>query len=139
MSQETHDKLRHAQALLGHRIPNGNLTEVLDRVLSLAIEQLEKNKFAATTQPRSSQRRPNNPRTILPRPGVPCGSGIMAGARSSAMLGIAASRATASSSTTSSHWRGGQATVENLRLRCRAHNQYEASATFGAGVHDRQA
>jgi hypothetical protein len=28
--------------------------------------------------------------------------------------------------------RGGQATTSNLRLRCRAHNQYEAERTFGA-------
>jgi len=27
--------------------------------------------------------------------------------------------------------RGGQATVENVRLRCRAHNQYAAECTFG--------
>jgi len=27
--------------------------------------------------------------------------------------------------------RGGQSTVQNLRLRCRAHNQYEAERTFG--------
>jgi len=29
--------------------------------------------------------------------------------------------------------RGGEATVENIRLRCRAHNQYEAERVFGAG------
>jgi len=29
--------------------------------------------------------------------------------------------------------RGGRATVEGMRLRCRAHNQYEAERTFGAG------
>jgi hypothetical protein len=29
--------------------------------------------------------------------------------------------------------RGGAATVENLRLRCRAHNQLEAERMFGAG------
>jgi len=29
--------------------------------------------------------------------------------------------------------RGGAATVENLRLRCRAHNQLEADRAFGAG------
>jgi hypothetical protein len=28
--------------------------------------------------------------------------------------------------------RGGIATVENIRLRCRAHNQYEAERTFGS-------
>jgi len=29
--------------------------------------------------------------------------------------------------------RGGQATVEGIRLRCRGHNQYEADCVFGAG------
>jgi len=29
--------------------------------------------------------------------------------------------------------RGGEATVEGIRLRCRAHNQYTAEQTFGAG------
>jgi hypothetical protein len=28
---------------------------------------------------------------------------------------------------------GGEATVDNIRLRCRAHNQYEAESIFGAG------
>ena len=30
--------------------------------------------------------------------------------------------------------RCGEATVENLRLRCRAHNQYTAECRFGAGL-----
>src|SRR5206468_4997644 len=29
--------------------------------------------------------------------------------------------------------RGGTATVQRMRLRCRAHNQYAAECTFGAG------
>jgi hypothetical protein len=29
--------------------------------------------------------------------------------------------------------RGGRATIETIRLRCRAHNQYEAERVFGAG------
>jgi hypothetical protein len=33
---------------------------------------------------------------------------------------------------------GGQATVEGMRLRCRAHNQYGAGCTFGAGFMDRK-
>ena len=32
--------------------------------------------------------------------------------------------------------RGGQATVERMRLRCRAHNQYEAERAFGAEFMD---
>ena len=31
------------------------------------------------------------------------------------------------------HAEGGSASVENIQLRCRAHNQYEASLWFGAG------
>jgi 5-methylcytosine-specific restriction endonuclease McrA len=34
--------------------------------------------------------------------------------------------------------RGGRATVEGMRLRCRAHNQYEAERTFGAGFMSRK-
>jgi hypothetical protein len=29
--------------------------------------------------------------------------------------------------------RGGEATAENVRLRCRAHNQHAAECTFGSG------
>jgi len=32
--------------------------------------------------------------------------------------------------------RGGKATVENIRLRCRAHNQFEAERAFGAEFMD---
>jgi len=34
--------------------------------------------------------------------------------------------------------RGGTATVEGMRLRCRAHNQYAAECAFGAGFVDRK-
>jgi hypothetical protein len=33
---------------------------------------------------------------------------------------------------------GGQATVDKMRLRCRAHNQYEAECAFGAGFMSRK-
>ena len=37
--------------------------------------------------------------------------------------------------------RGGEATVEGIRLRCRAHNRYEAECAFGVGFmeHKREA
>jgi len=34
--------------------------------------------------------------------------------------------------------RGGEATVADIRLRCRAHNQYQAERTFGAGFMQRK-
>ena len=52
IAKSTHDKLRHAQALLRHQIPSGDVAQVLDRALDALIEKLEKRKFAATSNPR---------------------------------------------------------------------------------------
>jgi hypothetical protein len=41
----THDKLRHAQALLSHAVPLGDVAQVLDRALDLLIRRLESRKF----------------------------------------------------------------------------------------------
>ena len=35
VSEATREKLRHAQALLGHTVPSGDVAEVLDRALKL--------------------------------------------------------------------------------------------------------
>jgi len=69
IGQETYDDLRHAQALLGHRIPSGDLARVFGHALKALIGQLEKTKFAATTRPRrnASERPSTNPRHIPAR------------------------------------------------------------------------
>jgi hypothetical protein len=41
IGQRTHDKLRHAQALLGHSVPSGEVAEVFDRALDALIVRLE--------------------------------------------------------------------------------------------------
>ena len=64
IAASTQDKLRYAQELLGHQIPSGDLAQVLDRALDLAIAQLEKRKFAATARPRPTQHPSGNPRHI---------------------------------------------------------------------------
>ena len=58
-SQDTYEKLRYAQALLGHAVPSGELAEVFDRALDALIVRLEQRKFAATSRPRPRQRRPS--------------------------------------------------------------------------------
>jgi hypothetical protein len=50
--RETHEKLLYARALLGHKLPSGDISEVLDRALDALIHELEKIKFAATDSPR---------------------------------------------------------------------------------------
>ena len=48
IAKETYDKLRYAQALLSHALPNEEIAPVLDRALDLLITQLEKRKFGGT-------------------------------------------------------------------------------------------
>ena len=139
MSQSTHDKLRHAQALLSHQIPDGDIAQVLDRVLDLAIAQLEKRKFAATDRPRPTQKRSTNRRTIpahvrravRERDGEQCTFVSASGHRCAATSRLEFDHIVAVA-------RGGESTVGNLRLLCRAHNQYAAEHTFGAAVMSRK-
>jgi hypothetical protein len=54
-SVQIHEKLRLAQALLRHQIPDGDVAAVLDRALSALIEDLMKQKLAATDHPRAGR------------------------------------------------------------------------------------
>ena len=46
LSVEAHAKLRKAQDLLRHQLPNGDPAVIVDRALTLLVEQLERAKFA---------------------------------------------------------------------------------------------
>ncbi len=130
MSQETHEKLCYAQSLLSHQVDN--LSEVLDRILDLAITQLEKRKFAATNRPRSTTRRSSNPRhipahvkrAVWRRDGGRCTYASLEGRRCTERDRLEYDHVEPVA-------RGGGATIENVRLRCRAHNQYGAERVFG--------
>jgi hypothetical protein len=131
VGQATYQKLRHAQALLSHRIPSGDLAAVLDRVLDLAIERLEKRKFGARSG-HPSIKRSTNPQhfpaqvkhAVWKRDGGQCTFVSESGHRCAAPQPLEFDHVVPVA-------RGGRSTVENLRLRCRAHNQYEAERAFG--------
>ena len=57
VDQETHDRLRYAQALLGHALPAGDVAEVLKRALDAWVAELEQEKFAnaVRTRPRRGE------------------------------------------------------------------------------------
>ena len=63
-SAETYQKLRQAQELLGHAVPNGDVAAVVDRALTALIAQLARQKLAATDRPRSGRRRSPGSRHI---------------------------------------------------------------------------
>jgi len=131
MGQSLRDKLRRAQELLGHQIPSGDLAAVLERALDALIPQLEKKKFAATTRP-TNPRQTTSPRTIpanvkravRDRDKGQCTFVSESGRRCEARSPIEYDHIVPVA-------RGGRSTVDNLRLRCRAHNQYAAEQAFG--------
>ena len=133
MSQSTHDKLRHAQELLSHQIPSGDVADVFDRALDALIEKLEKRKFAWARRPRPSKRPSDNPRQIpacvrravWERDHGQCTFVSEAGRRCQARTLLEFDHVDEVA-------RGGRASVAGIWLRCRAHNQYGAERTFGS-------
>jgi hypothetical protein len=130
VAERTHDKLRYAQALLGHAVPSGDLAEVLDRALDALIERLERAKFGVGSRSRrGGSRDPRHipaavRRAVLERDGGCCTftgpDGHRCGERTRLEYDHVRPLA-----------RGGEASVENLRLRCDAHNQHEADRVYG--------
>jgi len=131
-SAATCEKLRLAQDLLRHAVPDGDPAEIFDRALTALLEDLGRRKFAATERPRGS-REPSAgsraipaavKRSVMTRDRGRCAfvadTGRRCGARGFVEFHHVVPYA-----------RGGPATVANIQLRCRAHNGYEAELDFG--------
>ena len=133
-SDATCEKLRRAQDLLRHSIPDGDPAKVFDRALTALLDDLTRGKFAATAKPRAghapreaSRHIPAEVRrAVAARDGASCAfvsrSGRRCGERGFLEFHHLVPYAL-----------GGQATVGNIQLRCRAHNAYEAEHCFGPG------
>ena len=134
LSRETYEKLRRAQEFLGHAIPDGDVAQVFDRALDLLLATQEKQKFAATSRPRPiTHRASKNPRHI---PAHVKRSVWERDQGQCSYVGDNGHRCPERSRLEFDHAdpvaRGGEATIETIRLRCRAHNQYVAECVFGA-------
>lgn len=137
ISRHTREKLRQAQDLLRHVVPDGDPGVIFDRALTVLLEQLERQRFAATARPRrgrhpkkGSRRIPSAVRRqVWKRDGGRC---TFVGTR-----GRCAERGFLEFHHVVPFAAGGAATVDNIQLRCRAHNAYEAELYFGAGRHGR--
>jgi hypothetical protein len=131
ISRDTSDKLRRVQDLMRHVVPDGDPAVIFDRALTALLQDLEKRRLGAATKPRKvSARRPFDRhiaaavrRAVWKRDGGQCAF-IGANGRCSetAFLEFHHVRPFAA---------GGESTVDNVELRCRAHNQYEADLFFG--------
>jgi hypothetical protein len=130
ISQETESRLRYFQSLVGtHR----DIADVLDRALVIAIARVEKRKFAATSRPRPGRASGLNPRSI---PDTVKRAAWIRDEGRCTFVGPNGHRCTASGAAVEfDHLvpvaRGGGATIDNVRLLCRPHNQYEAERLLG--------
>jgi len=140
IDESTQNKLIEAQELLSHTLAPGDIAAVLDQALELLVAQLRKRKFAGTSKPRAERATvdaPTDPRTIpahvkrivWARDGGQCTFKSPTGQRCEARSRLEFDHRVEVA-------RGGEASVSNIRLRCRAHNRYEAECTFGAGFMD---
>jgi 5-methylcytosine-specific restriction endonuclease McrA len=131
LRRETHDKLRHAQALMRHVVPTGDVAELFDRALDALIERQEKRKLARRRRPRRG--RGSGPRSRE----IPAGVRRAVSRRDEdrcAFVGTQG-RCTETAFLEFHHVvpfaKGGPNTIDNIQLRCRAHNQYEGEREFG--------
>jgi len=131
-STSLHDTLRRAQDLLRHRIPDGDLSKVFELALGALIERLEKQRFAATDRPRTSRGTAPGSRAI---PADVKRAVWTRDAGQCAFIGNGDRRCRETGFLEFHHVvpyaRGGKATITNIALRCRSHNQYEARLEFG--------
>jgi len=128
---EVLEKLRLAKDMLRHAIPSGDDAAILDRALTALLADLARKKFAATAAPR-------------PSPGAAPGSRhVPAEVKRAvwlrdlgrcAFVGEQGRRCSERAFVEFHHVKpfavGGDATVENVQLRCRRHNDYEARVYF---------
>jgi 5-methylcytosine-specific restriction endonuclease McrA len=135
----THDKLRHAQALLSHSVPTGDLARVIDRALDALISQLEVRKLGVGARDlhREDVRRegPVSDRVSRYIPAAVRRAAWERDGGRCTFVSITGGRCRSRQFLEFDHVepfaRGGKATVDNIRLRCRAHNQFEAEQVFG--------
>jgi hypothetical protein len=142
IGRETHDKLRRLQALLRREIPDGDAGAIFDRAVTLLLDKVERAKLGLAARPR-------RPPSIRPRtdkgPVLPAASRQVPravqravwtrDAAQCAFVSTSGHRCTERTFLEFHHvqpWAtGGPATVGNISLRCRAHNQYEGELDFG--------
>jgi hypothetical protein len=136
VGEETYLKLRRVQDLLRHRLPSGDVAEIFDRALTLLVTDLERSKIAATKRPRASSPSPKRSRhvpshvrrVVWARDGGRC--------RFEGPTGRCTETGLLEFHHVIPYANGGPTTVENLELRCAAHNQYEAEQCFGLFVRE---
>lgn len=132
VSRSTQEKLQRAKELLGFEVPAHDTAEVLDRALDALIHALEKQRFGKHTKHRTPALPAQDPRHIpsamreevASRDGEQCTFVSDQGHRCESRHALQYDHIVPLA-------QGGVTRVDNLRLLCPAHNQYEADRRLG--------
>jgi 5-methylcytosine-specific restriction endonuclease McrA len=130
----TFQKLRRAQDLMRHRVPDGDVAAIFEQAVTMLVEHLERTKLSLVRRPREPRPVDGRSRTI------PAAVRRVVWARDDGRCAFvgSAGRCSERGFLEFHHARpladGGPASVDNIELRCRAHNQHEADRYFGADV-----
>jgi hypothetical protein len=125
---ETRAKLQRAQEQLSHAVPPGDVAAIFDRALTALLEGLARTSVGQRTDrpiaPGSRHVPKRVKRAVWLRDGGQCVFVARGGRRCSgrAFLEFHHRRPYAI---------GGEASTDNIELRCRAHNAYEAELFYG--------
>jgi hypothetical protein len=136
VSRQTHDKLRRAQDLLRHAVPNGDPAVIFDRALTLLLTQLERSKTGATDRPRMTGPGTSRGATKASRH-VPAAIKRVVSQRDGGRCAFTGPQGRCPATTFLEYHHvvpfaaGGETSAKNLELRCGAHNRYEAEKYFG--------
>lgn len=157
VGQESYERLRRMQALLRREIPNGDAGLIFEQALALLAEKVERAKMGTAARPRSSKPareviRPaaDNCRSERTRPQEAHSRHIPNEVKRAVWWRDRAQCAFVSDAghrCTERHYlelhhiqpyaREGPATIGNVSLRCRRHNQFEAELAFGPNAANR--
>jgi hypothetical protein len=125
------EKLRLAKDMLRHAVPNGADAAILDRALSALLSDLARKKFAAVDNPRPSPGTADGSRHV---PAEVKRAVWLRDLGRCAFVGEGGRRCGERGFLEFHHVKpyavGGEATVDNVQLRCRRHNAYEARVYF---------
>ncbi len=131
VTNETFEKLRRVQDLMRHTCPDGDVGVVFERALTMLLQHLEKTTLAHVSRPQRSRGTMSGSRRI------PSGVRREVWTRDNGQCGFIGTRGRCTERGFLEFHHvvpfadGGQAVVDNIQLRCRAHNQYESYQLFG--------
>jgi HNH endonuclease len=131
MDQATHDKLRRVQDLLRHRIPSGDATAIFDQALTVLLASLERAKCAATGRPREVKDAASRSRRVPAAVRRAVWSRDRGRCAFVGTNGRCTERGFLEFHHVHPYAAGGETSIGNIELRCRAHNNYEKDQFFG--------